>query len=130
MVVCIVLFCFFYPGYPFFSEEFLPVPNLAFMLDFKDEYSINKTIEIVKAYDIWDRIILGKWVLEDGTRMETGIAMGTGTEMDGDGDGDGRTGAKGKRTRRNRALPFFFLISHILRVSGTILQQFVGFTQA
>jgi hypothetical protein len=43
------------------------------MLDFKDEYSINKTIEIVKAYDIWDRIILGKWVLEgtgQGWRQE------------------------------------------------------------
>lgn len=40
-------------------EEFLPFPNLVFMLDFKDEDSINRTMEMIKEHDLWDRIILG-----------------------------------------------------------------------
>eukprot|EP01127_Copromyxa_protea_P009880 TRINITY_DN2364_c0_g1_i1.p1 TRINITY_DN2364_c0_g1~~TRINITY_DN2364_c0_g1_i1.p1 ORF type:complete len:238 (+),score=35.86 TRINITY_DN2364_c0_g1_i1:344-1057(+) len=50
------------PTFHEFLAEFLPVPNLVFMLDFKDEHSVRKTIALVEQYGIWDRIILGSVV--------------------------------------------------------------------
>eukprot|EP01126_Amoeba_proteus_P040773 TRINITY_DN4369_c0_g1_i4.p1 TRINITY_DN4369_c0_g1~~TRINITY_DN4369_c0_g1_i4.p1 ORF type:complete len:240 (-),score=40.92 TRINITY_DN4369_c0_g1_i4:79-798(-) len=47
------------PTFNEFLDEFLQVEDLVFMLDFKDDDSINKTMAIVEERNIHDRIILG-----------------------------------------------------------------------
>jgi len=47
------------PTFTEFLDEFLPVENLMFMLDFKDDLSIKLTLEIVQQKKMAHRIILG-----------------------------------------------------------------------
>jgi len=47
------------PTFQEFLDDFYPIPNLIFMLDFKDAISIEMTLEVVKNLKMESRIILG-----------------------------------------------------------------------
>jgi len=57
------------PTFSEFLDEFLQVEDLVFFLDFKDEDVALKTMNVVKEYNIEDRIILGAVPSETNTLL-------------------------------------------------------------
>jgi len=54
-----------------FLDEFVPVPGLTFMLDFKGQRPVQPTLDLVEEYGIWDRVILGSVVGDTNTLLRT-----------------------------------------------------------
>jgi glycerophosphoryl diester phosphodiesterase len=66
-----------------FLDRFVPVPDLLFMLDFKDEYALRLTLEFIAPYNIQDRIFFG-CVLQHPNGVMRDIAH-HGSPLDTDG---------------------------------------------
>lgn len=56
------------PTFKEFLDTFVPVQDLLFMLDFKNEFAVEKALEFVKEYGIENRLILGS-VFEKPNQM-------------------------------------------------------------